>query len=298
MRRRRRPVRDDNSTSLSLYESAAQAAAAQVITHYSTSFGLGSRLLPAPMRRHIESIYALVRVADEVVDTYRGPDARAVLDGLEHDVERSLNGGFSANVIVHAFGATARQVGISTEQTRPFFTAMRMDLDTTVHDQDSFDTYVHGSAAVVGEMCLAVFLNTGHGPRPLPADIATGARALGIAYQKVNFLRDLATDADDLGRSYFPEVTPQNLTDEAVADLVAGTQDQITLARTTLPALPRRARVAVETTIDIYERLLTDIARTPADQLIMRRVRVPNTTKAVLAVRNILLRRAVTQGSA
>lgn len=298
MKRRRRSAREDNTTSLELYESAAQAASAQVISHYSTSFGLGSRLLPPPMRRHIESIYALVRVADEVVDTYRGADAGAILDALEQDLERVLDGGFSANVVVHAFGATARQVGITTGQTRPFFTAMRMDLDTSVHDQDSFETYVYGSAAVVGEMCLAVFLNTGHGPRPLPDDVAVGARALGIAYQKVNFLRDLATDADELGRSYFPGISAQDLTDDALAALVADTQGQIDQARVTLPALPRRARVAVQTTIDIYERLVTDIARTPADQLLSRRVRVPNTTKAVLAVRNIFPRRSMPQGSA
>ncbi|MEX0913362.1 MAG: phytoene/squalene synthase family protein [Demequina sp.] len=268
------------------YDQAAQAAAAQVISHYSTSFGVGTRLLAVPMRRHIESIYALVRVADELVDTYRGKDARTLLDALEAETDEALERGFSANIVVHAFSSTARDVGITREQTSPFFAAMRMDLDTSTHDADSFETYVHGSAAVIGEMCLAVFLNTGHGPRPLPQDLAAGARALGIAYQKINFLRDLGMDDGQLGRSYFPGVDAQSLTDAQLAELVASARDDITAAQQCLPGLPRRARIAVQTTIDIYSRLLTEIARTPAAELVSRRVRVGNGTKLVLAVRN------------
>jgi len=286
MKRQRVSTHRDNTTSLAQYDRAAQAAASQVISHYSTSFGVGSRLLAPPMRRHIESIYALVRVADEIVDTYRGDNARPLLDALEVDTDEALDQGFSANMIVHAFATTARAVGITSDHTRPFFTAMRMDLDTHVHDDDSFDTYVYGSAGVIGEMCLAVFLNTGTGPRALPEGTAAGARALGIAYQKVNFLRDLAMDDAQLGRSYFPGVTAQSLTDTQLADLVADVRGQITEAEQCLPELPRRARIAVQTTIDIYARLLTDISRTPASELVSRRVRVGNGTKLVLAARN------------
>ncbi|PKQ27210.1 MAG: squalene synthase [Actinobacteria bacterium HGW-Actinobacteria-4] len=286
MKARRPSLHHDNTTSLLQYDIAAQAAAAQVITQYSTSFNLGARLLPRAMRHHIESVYAMVRVADEVVDTYRGPAARAVLDDFETEIHQALERGFSANLVAHAFSKTATAVGIGIEQITPFFTSMRMDLDTSSHNDESFSEYIYGSAAVIGEMCLAVFLNTGKGPQPLPAESVAGARALGNAYQKVNFLRDLATDDGELGRSYFPGVTAANLTDETLAGLVADCRADIATAQTCLPSLPRRARIAVETTVDIYARLLDDIAATPAAKLVSRRVRVRNSTKLVMAARN------------
>ena len=276
----------DTDTSLALYDESAQAAAAQVISHYSTSFGIGACMLHKPMRRHIESIYAMVRVADEIVDTYRGEDAREVLDGFERATHEAMARGFSANLVAHAFGQTARAVGITRDQTRPFFSSMRMDLEHTEHTPGSFDRYVYGSAEVVGEMCLAVFLNTGGGPTPLPEDISEGARRLGAAYQKVNFLRDLAMDDEELGRHYFPGVTAQTLTDAHLAELVADCRMDIVAAQACLPALPRRARIAVQTTIDIYARLLRTLVSTPAAELVHRRVRVGNPTKAALAARN------------
>lgn len=276
----------DNATSLGLYDVAAQAAAAQVIAHYSTSFKLGARLLPREMRRHIESIYAMVRVADEVVDTYRGPAARMMIRDFEGEIGDAMEHGFSANLVAHAFAKSAASVGITSAQIVPFFHSMGMDLDTLTHTRESFDKYIYGSAAVIGEMCLAVFLNTGTGPRALPHDMVDGARALGTAYQKVNFLRDLAMDDGELGRSYFPGVTAATLTDATLATLVADCRADIAKAELCLPALPRRARIAVETTVDIYARLLDEIAATPAAKLTSRRVRVRNSTKMVMAARH------------
>lgn len=276
----------DPSPSLALYDATARDAAARVIARYSTSFGLGTRLLGRAMRAHIEAIYAMVRVADEVVDTYRGDDAAAQLERFVAEVHGAMDGGFSTDLVAHAFGLTAREVGITREQTEPFFASMRMDLTRTVHTRDSLAAYIFGSAEVVGEMCLAVFVNTGRGPRPLDPDVRAGARRLGAAYQKVNFLRDLASDTSDLGRSYFPGVTAATLTDATLATLVADCRADIRAAEATLPALPRRARVAVGTTIDIYARLLRQIEATPARELVRRRVRVADPIKAALAARN------------
>lgn len=276
----------DDDTTLELYDEAARAAAEQVIGRYSTSFGLGARLLPRAMREHIACIYAMVRVADEIVDTYQGDDAGDLLDAFEAEVSRAMAGGFSTNLIAHAFGATSRAVGIDHAMVDPFFASMRMDLDVTEHDRDSFERYVFGSAEVIGVMCLAVFINTGVGPRPLDPDLVAGARRLGAAYQKVNFLRDLGADSDRLGRSYFPGIDPATLTGDQLAEIVAECRADIEAARATLPELPRRARVAVGTTVDIYDRLLDGIEATDASALRETRVRVPDAAKAVLALRN------------
>lgn len=284
--KRRRRAEPSRATSLDLYDATARAAARQVIFRYSTSFGLGSRLLSKAQRAHIASIYAMVRVADEIVDSYRGEDAAEQLTRFEDEVHRAMDVGFSSDLVAHAFGLTAREVGIGHEQTVPFFTSMRMDLTVTDHTDASLATYIRGSAEVVGEMCLAVFANTGRGPRPLDTDAREGARRLGAAYQKINFLRDLGDDDGVLGRTYFPGVTAVSLTDSELAGLVAECREDITAAERVITALPRRSRVAVGTTIDIYSALLDTIAATPAERLAGRRVRVGNVRKAGFALRN------------
>lgn len=288
---RHSPTHHDNVTSLALYDHMAGAASAVVISAYSTSFGAGARLLARPTRTHISSIYAMVRVADEIVDTYRGPNAREILDAFEREVHAAVAEGFSANVVAHAFGITARACGIGRDLTEPFFASMRMDLDVTEHTQASFDRYVYGSAEVIGEMCLDAFIASEprvHGkPNPSPdPEVREGARRLGAAYQKINFLRDLAMDDGTLGRSYFPGVTAASLDDRTLARLVDDARADIRAAETCLPALPRRARIAVTTTIDIYSRLLRRIEKTPAERLCSTRVRVSDPVKVALAARN------------
>ena len=104
---------------------------------------------------------------------------------------------------------------------------MATDLDTTVHTPESFDRYVYGSAEVVGLMCLRVFLAAEADPDARFDRLAPGARRLGAAFQKLNFLRDLADDHDALGRSYFPgvdvadfgEADRDRILDDVAADL-------------------------------------------------------------------------------
>ena len=95
----------------SLYDSVSEASSAVVIREYSSSFGLASRLLGEPVRTQVRNIYALVRVADEIVDN---PDptldrsARAtMLDWLEGDVAHAMRTGYSGNLVVHAFARSA-----------------------------------------------------------------------------------------------------------------------------------------------------------------------------------------------
>ena len=70
------------------YDEVAQASAAVVIECYSTSFGWATRLLAEPVRTHVRCIYALVRVADELVDDV----------DLAGDVGQPAVAGFSVDV--------------------------------------------------------------------------------------------------------------------------------------------------------------------------------------------------------
>ncbi|WP_434770080.1 phytoene/squalene synthase family protein [Curtobacterium flaccumfaciens] len=274
---------------LQLYDATAEAASGVVIDRYSTSFGLASRMLARDTREHIRNVYALVRVADEVVDgpaTEAGLDrelARTVLDELEADTERAIALGFSVNPVVHAFARTARATGFGAELTAPFFASMRMDLDRTEHDDASFDAYVYGSAEVVGLMCLRAFVYRAGRPTFDQAELVAGARALGAAFQKVNFLRDLHADFEVLGRSYFPGVDIRSF-DEATKDrLVADVQADLDHAARTIRLLPADARNAVGLAHALFQELNDRLARTPASRLVTTRVRVPNPVKVRLA---------------
>ena len=273
---------------LALYDRVAEETASIVIRRYSTSFGLASRLLGPGVRQHVENIYALVRVADEIVDggaEEAGVDtigAGRALNELERETENAMDTGFSSNLVVHAFALTARETSFGAELTAPFFESMRMDLSAKQHDQASFERYVYGSAEVVGLMCLRAFV-LGEKVDDLPR-LETGARALGAAFQKVNFLRDLAADFETLGRSYFPNVNVETFTEEEKVRLLDDIDADLAVSAAVLPELPASSRRAVALAQSLFAELSRRLRKTPADQLVRSRVRVPNPVKARLAL--------------
>jgi phytoene/squalene synthetase len=281
----------DGGPRLALYDDVAQQTASLVIRRYSTSFGLASRLLGAGIRQSVENIYALVRVADEIVDggaEEAGLDRLAagrLLNAYEQETERALEEGYSADLVVHAFARTARAAGFGSELTKPFFASMRADLHETVHDEASFREYVYGSAEVVGLMCLRVFTAGRTYTADELATLEAGARSLGAAFQKVNFLRDLAADHDKLGRSYFPGVDVTRLTDDEKARLLDDIDSDLAAAAATLPLLPRDSRRAVALAHGLFAELSRRLRRTPASVLITTRVRVPDPVKLRIALR-------------
>lgn len=276
-------------TRLSLYDRVAEETASIVIRRYSTSFGLASKLLDTSVRQHVENIYALVRVADEIVD---GPaveagltlaEAARALNELERETDLAMKNGFSANLVVHAFALTARDAGFGTELTAPFFQSMRVDLDATEHDQESFDAYVYGSAEVVGLMCLKAFL-LGHPVNDAERErLENGARALGAAFQKVNFLRDLSADFETLGRSYFPGVNVANFDEADKNRLLDDIDNDLRVSAAVIPRLPKSSRRAVALAQALFADLAVRLRATPAERLVASRVRVPNPVKLRIA---------------
>ena len=276
-------------TRLSLYDRVAEETASVVIRRYSTSFGLASRLLGPSVRQHVENIYALVRVADEIVDgaaVEAGLDtvgAARQLNELERETEHAVDTGFSSNLVVHAYALTARETGFGRELSAPFFESMRADLSETEHDQESFDRYVYGSAEVVGLMCLKAFLQGTDVAADERARFELGARALGAAFQKVNFLRDLAADFDTLGRSYFPGVSVESFSEADKTRLLDDIDADLRTSAAVVPDLPASSRKAVALAQGLFAELSVRLRRTPAEELRRTRVRVPNPVKARIA---------------
>ncbi|AXK47009.1 phytoene/squalene synthase family protein [Brachybacterium saurashtrense] len=272
-----------------LYDRVAQRSAECVIAGYSTSFGWASRLLDEPVRTHVRSIYALVRIADEVVDdpepALTVQERSRMLEDLAAETARALAGGRSTNLVVQAFAVTARRCGIDAALIDPFFASMRADLTVAVHDRASLAEYVHGSAEVVGLMCLRVFLD---GDEAEYARLAPAASALGAAFQKVNFLRDLAEDHDQLGRVYGPGLDPAAFDDARRDLLLDEIEADLAHAATALPHLPSSSRRAVAAAHGLYAELARRLRATPAARIRRARVRVPAPRKALVLTRAAL----------
>ncbi|WP_458107781.1 squalene/phytoene synthase family protein [Arthrobacter sp. R3-55] len=292
-------------TSFTHFTRTAERAANQVIAAYSTSFGLACRLLGPRHRQHVRNIYALVRVADELVD---GVTAEAGLsyqeqcDALAHFIDethRAVKLGYSSDLIIHAFAQTARAAGIDEALIDPFFASMRTDLGertpatTSVQEQaqqlrfdaDAHDGYVHGSAEVVGLMCLRVFMRDEKIDDADAAALQYGASRLGAAFQNINFLRDLADDTSRLGRNYLG--TSDHLEEHDRVEWVRTVRAQLADANAVIPMLPRDARAAVRSASALFQALTDKIEQTTVDELYRSRVRVPDAVKAGLAARAV-----------
>jgi phytoene/squalene synthetase len=267
------------------YDRVASASAAAVIRGYSTSFGWACRLLAEPVRTHVRNVYALVRVADEIVDEtdrWADGDRGAALDALESETYAALRTGRSANLVVHAFAVTARRSGIDRSLVEPFFRSMRADLSVTTHDERSYRDYVHGSAEVVGLMCLRVFVD---GDDAAYERLAPAAARLGAAFQKLNFLRDVAEDHGLRGRSYLPGVDCSALTDADRDDVLDDIDGDLAVAAAALPGLPPSSRVAVAAAHGLFTELARRLRATPAEVICRERVRVPDRVKAAVLAR-------------
>lgn len=282
-------------TPLRRFSRTAEIATTDVIRSYSTSFGLATRLLGARHRRHVRNVYAMVRIADEIVDgvaAEAGLDAdeqTSALDSYITETHRAMSRGYSSDLILHAFAGTARECGIDEDLTRPFFDAMRTDAANTASfaafDSEEHARYVHGSAEVVGLMCLRIFLREEARTDDELAVLDRGAQQLGAAFQNVNFLRDLADDTDRLGRGYLGG--SRRLSEADRDRWVATVEEQLADARGAIPLLPRDARAAVLSAHHLFRALSRRVAATPVDELYRRRVRVSDPRKLLLAARAV-----------
>lgn len=286
-----------DASALDRFTSTAQIAADDVITAYSTSFGLATKLLGRRHRQHVRNIYAMVRVADEIVDGVAAEagltaaEQQETLDRYIADTHRAMRTGYSSDLVIHAFAHTARAAGIDESLTQPFFDSMRADLgaegaEPLVYDEAAHSRYVYGSAEVVGLMCLRVFVRDRRLDQAQLQRLEHGARRLGAAFQNINFLRDLADDTDRLGRSYLG--TAPRLSDADRDEWVRTVRAQLDDAQAVIPLLPQDARAAVRSALALFAALTDRVDRTPVSELYRTRVRVPDPVKAGLAARAVI----------
>lgn len=270
---------------MDIYQNFSYTAAQNLTDAYSTSFGLSSKLFERRLRRHIYAIYGMVRIADEIVDTYRGPDQTRLLESFHQEVLLAMRTGYGTNPLVYAFATTAREYGIDASLVDPFFESMTMDIDTREHDSTSLKKYIYGSAEVIGLMCLRVFCDN---DQQKYQELELGARLLGSAYQKINFLRDMASDYTDRGRWYLLIGTFDDFNNSTKAQLVHDIRYELEASRLSVEALPRSARYAVRASYRYYGALLDRLEDADATRLQSGRISTAKSYKLWNFMRTML----------
>jgi phytoene synthase len=260
-----------------LFDNVSEACSKMVTQRYSTSFSMATNLLGSSIRSDIYNIYGFVRFADEIVDTFHEYPKRALLERFEQDLNYALEERISLNPILNAFQKTVHENNIDKALIDAFMQSMRWDLDKEVYaSQEEYLAYIYGSADVVGLMCLKVFVK---GDEQKYQALKPAAMALGSAFQKVNFLRDLNADFDLLNRSYFPGTDLNEFNEASKARIIEEIEADFKKALPGIFNLPSEAKFGVYTAYKYYFKLLSKLKNTPSRNIKNTRIRVPNYQK-------------------
>lgn len=258
-----------------------------VTKKYSTSFSLAVNMLSPKIREDIFSIYAFVRFADEIVDSFHGFDKNQLINEFEADYYKAINSGISLNPILNCFQLTVKKYNITDDLVQAFLKSMKLDLNKTDYNTvEEFNNYIYGSADVVGLMCLKVFVN---GDDEKYESLKSYAMSLGSAFQKVNFLRDLKDDYELLNRSYFPGVDLKSLDYDSKDKIIEEIELDFHEAYKGIKLLPIEAKFGVYTAFIYYKHLLKKLKNTPSEKIMNTRIRISNPLKASLLARSFLV---------
>ena len=269
-----------------LFDSVSEDCSRSVTQSYSTSFSMATKMLDSSIRNHIYNIYGFVRFADEIVDSFHEYPKEELLNRFEDDLYFSLKNKISLNPILNSFQKTVNLFSIDKTLIASFLKSMRWDLEKKDYKtEQDYKDYIYGSADVVGLMCLKVFVK---GDNTKYEDLKPSAMALGSAFQKVNFLRDLKNDYQELDRTYFPNLNFNNFNEDSKQLIIDDIEKDFEFALKGIFKLPDEARFGVYTAFKYYNKLLMKLKQTPSDSIQNKRIRVPNYQKITVFARSYL----------
>ncbi|MDB5285184.1 MAG: phytoene synthase [Mucilaginibacter sp.] len=270
---------------MNLFDETCFECSKLITTKYSTSFSMGINAFEKRFRYPVYAIYGFVRYADEIVDTLYGHNQRQLIDDFREETFKAIDRGISTNPVLHSFQQAVNQYGIEKDLIDAFLNSMKMDLDKTAYDDDGYKAYIYGSAEVVGLMCLRIFCeNDG----TLYKQLMPKARSLGSAFQKINFLRDIKSDYEDRGRTYFPEVDFNNFTEQDKNFIETDIKKDFDDALEGIKLLPMGSRLGVYVAYIYYLQLFKKIRSTTANNIMQKRIRVSGTHKISLYFKAML----------
>ena len=260
-----------------LFDSVSYQCSQKVTSAYSTSFSLAVKMLSSKIQGAVYAIYGFVRLADEIVDTFHDYDKESLFNEFEENLKHAIERQISLNPILHAFQDVVHKYNIDYELIDAFMRSMRADLyKETYETVEDYENYIYGSADVVGLMCLKVFVG---GNQELYDELEYSAKKLGSAFQKVNFLRDIKNDLENLHRSYFPHLNAGNLDGTTKAEIIAEIENDFKEAYAGILKLPIEAKFGVYTAYIYYRKLLHKLKKVNAAELKNKRIRLSNSTK-------------------
>ncbi|MDQ3021519.1 MAG: phytoene/squalene synthase family protein [Bacteroidota bacterium] len=272
--------------SFDLYEKISFKISDLITKNYSSSFSLAIKVFNAELRDGISSIYGYVRLADEIVDSFHGFDKRLLLNELRDDTYDAIRNNISLNPILHSFQSTVNKYNISIEYINNFIDSMEMDLTNTYYERDHYDKYIYGSAEVVGLMCLKVFC---YNNNELFESLLESAKALGSAFQKVNFLRDMKSDLNERGRIYIPGAASLSMISNYNKKLLENEiEKEFRVSLSGIKRLPQSSKLGVYSAYVYYYMLFKKIKRMKVNELFSKRVRISNFTKLSLLLRSLI----------
>ena len=269
---------------IDLYHKISVDASKNVTQLYSTSFSMGIKLLDKNIHDAIFSIYGFVRLADEIVDTFHDYPKSEMLQEFKEDTYKALDRKISVNPILHAFQMVVNKYSIDRDLIDKFLLSMEQDMNDIQYSSDGYQEYIVGSAEVVGLMCLKVFVN---GDNDLYFNLEEPARKLGAAFPKINFLRDVKADYQELVRTYFPGVDLDKFTPDEKLKIEEDIQDDFECALEGIIKLPSSSRLGVYVAYRYYFSLFKKIKKVSSDRLMEERIRVPNTKKILITFKSM-----------
>ncbi len=267
----------------SIFDNVSFDCSTKVTKAYSTSFSSAVKMLAPSIRQDIYNIYGFVRFADEIVDTFHDYDKEALFTQFENDLALALSQKISLNPILNSFQHTVHKYNIPMELVDAFMHSMKLDLTKREYKTtEEYQEYIYGSADVVGLMCLKVFVN---GDNSKYEELKDSAMRLGSAFQKVNFLRDLKADFEELSRTYFPNTDLNHLDEKSKQEIIADIESDFEAAFNGIKNLPIEAKFGVYTAYRYYKKLLKKLQKTPSLEIKNTRIRVSDYQKVELFAR-------------
>ena len=262
-----------------LFDDVALRCSELTTKAYSTSFSLGIRTLDSRYHKPIYAIYGFVRFADEIVDTFHDHDKATLLKEFKAETYKAIEQKISLNPILHSFQLSVNKYKIERELIDSFLYSMEMDLNPYLYDRSTYETYILGSAEVVGLMCLRVFCE---GDEENYQRLKPQAMKLGAAYQKINFLRDMKADYFSLGRAYFPNLQIDKFDAKAKSEIEQEIDQDFQDGLKGIRNLPSGARFGVYVSYVYYYSLFQKIRSLPPQRILSERIRISDFKKYLL----------------
>lgn len=210
------------------------------LSHYE-NFPVGSLLVPRKVRRHVYSIYAFARLADDIADEGydAGIDPQSRLEDLdawERRFDACLEGRSEHPAFI-ALGATIKDLQLPDKLFRDLLSAFRQDVVKRRYGsfEDVLD-YCRRSANPVGRLILLLWGWRDAERHALSDEICT-------ALQLTNFWQDLSVDLDK-DRIYLPQDEMQRF----------GVTEQMLFARRATPEIASLVEFQVARTRGMFAR--------------------------------------------